>query len=67
MSYLAIFMCHMNTWVKIPRSRQQLIICITQAKVRTQLQGSGKTFVVEDTAEYEDGKDEVSLAEYLKK
>ena len=67
MSCLAVFMHHMNTWVKIPRSRQQLIICITQAKVRTQLQASGKTFVAEDIARYEDGEDEVSLAEHLKK
>ena len=57
----------MNMWVKIPRSRQQLIIHITQAKVRTQLQASGKTFVAEDTARYEDSEDEVSLAEHLKK
>ena len=57
----------MNTCVKILRSRQQLVIRITQAKVRTQLQASGKTFVAEDTARYEDGEDEVSLAEHLKK
>ncbi len=57
----------MNTWVKIPRSRQKLIIRITQAKVKTQLQASGKTFVAEDMAGYEDSEDEVSLTEYLKK
>ena len=67
MSCLAVFMHHMNTWVKIPRSKQQLVIRITQAKVRTQLQASGKTFVAEDMARYEDGKDEVSLVEHLKK